>query len=423
MTAHAARDGVVEKRARLRRVKLLATGLLPVMAVLFVVSAHVRARYPGFAWLESFAEAAMVGGLADWFAVVALFRHPAGLPLPHTAIIPKNKDRIGSQLGIFVEQNFLTPGIIAQKLREFELAASTLRWFARPENTEKLFGVAGDVLPRAFSAVDDDDVQRVLKRIIVQEVDRLDFANAAADVLLLLTEEERLQGVLDEALRVIAAALDRQRDEITSRFAKRSVIVLPFVNNYIVKNFVDGIIDLIKEISTEPNHEMRLAFDDYVRGYAQRLRGDTRLARQAVALKESLMSGREIDALVATLWRMLRDRVSRPSEASHAPSDVSIVDLVARIATGLLADSAVVERLDVTIGRVVEAGLERYQHQVSALIEEIVQRWDSALVTEKIELELGPDLQYIRLNGTLVGGIAGLVLHAFLVLVAPGAAL
>ena len=278
-------------------------------------------------------------------------------------------------------------------------------------------------MPRAFASIDDAEVEAIFKHIVVQEVERLDFANAAADLLLLLTEEERLQGVLDEALRVIAAALDLQRDEIKARFRRRLILVLPFVSSFIVKNFVDGIIDLIKEISREPNHEMRVAFDEYVRGYAQRLRGDTSLARKALELKASLLRGREIDALVATVWRMVRERVLRAPELGGAPGDeTGVVAIVTRVATGVLAEPAIVARLDDTIGRVVEAGLQRYQHQFSAIIEGIVRRWDAELVTEKIELELGPDLQYIRLNGTFVGGVAGLVLHALLQLVAPAAA-
>ena len=167
------------KRARLLRIKIIATGLLPIMATLFAVSAILKSRYPWLAWLEAFAEASLVGGLADWFAVVALFRHPGGIPLPHTAIIPRNKARIGTQLGVFVEQNFLTPENITAKLAQADLAETVVRWLAESRNSRRAISASRDYLPLVVEVVDEPDIERVVSRVVSEEIDRLAFAHTS----------------------------------------------------------------------------------------------------------------------------------------------------------------------------------------------------------------------------------------------------
>jgi uncharacterized membrane-anchored protein YjiN (DUF445 family) len=342
--------------------KTIATTLLGVMAILFAVSARLKPAYPLLAWVEAFSEAALIGGLADWFAVVALFRHPGGIPFPHTAIVPHNKDRIGEQLGIFVEQNFLTPSNIATRLRELDLAGHALRWLAVPENWHMLFATAREG----------------------------DVARAAGSVLEIVTEDGAHQRILGRVLSVVAEWLDGQRREIKRRFARRSLLTPGFVDAYIVNRFVDGMIDLIGEVAATPDHPMRAQFDAYLRELALRLRDDPDLEAHAERL------------------RTAQSAVARFGEVA------------AKIAASMLAEPALVERLNVRVCDAVEAVLGRFQQQFSALITEVVQRWDADQISEKIEAELGPDLQFIRLNGSLVGGAAGVVLHAALVVSGAG---
>ena len=406
--------GADDKRARLRRMKTIATALLGVMAIVFVIAARLRPAYPILAWLEAFSEAALIGGLADWFAVVALFRHPGGLPLPHTAIVPHNKDRIGAQLGIFVEQNFLTPTIIASKLRELDLAGHLLRWFAVPANCAALFANARAIVPRLVDAVDDAEIRAVVGKVLAEEVERLDLSRATGAVLEIATADGAHQRVLARILPVVAGWLNGQRPEIKRRFAKRSLLTPGFVDAYIVNRFVDGMIDLVDEIANTPEHPMRRQFDAYVRELVVRLRDDPEMYEQAERIKAAILHGSELEGLVAAAWGALKARLERPP-AQSSPAGPHFADVAARIARSMLDEPSVVERLNVRLCDVAESVLARFQQQFSLLITEVVQRWDAEMITEKIETELGPDLQFIRLNGSLVGGAAGVVLHAALV--------
>ncbi|MDB5071242.1 MAG: hypothetical protein JWM87_2353 [Candidatus Eremiobacteraeota bacterium] len=395
--------------------KTIATSLLGVMAIVFIVSSRLRPAYPLLAWLEAFSEAALIGGLADWFAVVALFRHPGGIPLPHTAIVPHNKDRIGVQLGIFIEQNFLTPTLIASKLRELDLARYMLRWFAVPENCRTLFVTVRALVPRLLDAVDDAEVRAAVRRVVAKEVEELDVSRAAGAVLQIVTADGAHQRVVARVLPVVAKWLNGQRAEIKRRFAKRSILTPGFVDAYIVNRFVDGMIDLVDEVATTRDHPMRLQLDAYLSELVVRLHEDPETAAQAERLKRAILDGSELDQLVATGWSALKARLERPPPEPVVPAASRLAQIAANIASSMLEEDELVERLNVRLADAAEAVLGQFQQQFSLLITEIVQRWDADVITEKIETELGPDLQFIRLNGSLVGGAAGVVLHAALV--------
>jgi uncharacterized membrane-anchored protein YjiN (DUF445 family) len=406
------------KRSRLLRIKIIATGLLPIMAVLFGLSARFKTVYPWLAWVEAFSEAALVGGLADWFAVVALFRHPAGLPLPHTAIIPHNKDRIGSQLGVFVEQNFLTPQNISEKITELDLAATFMRWFSEGGNSRRAVGATRAYLPLVIDVIDEPDIERVVSRVISEEIDRLDFARTGAALVETMTRRGRHQRLLDELLPVVTSWLNDNRKYVKARFAKKSVLTPPWVDTYIVNNLVDGVIDLIDEIARTPDHEMRRALDTYLRQLAEQLETDPELSKKAEDVKAAIIHGREVEAAVAAAWRTIRDRVSVPATGPETANEAWFADVVTRIARGILIDRELLDRMNENVIKIINAGLAHFQHTFASLIEDIVRRWDTQEVTEKVELELGPDLQFIRLNGTFIGGLAGVALHAALLTVA-----
>jgi uncharacterized membrane-anchored protein YjiN (DUF445 family) len=406
------------KRVALLRVKRIATGFLPVMATLFVASAHYKAHFPALAWLEAFAEAALVGGLADWFAVVALFRHPAGLPLPHTAIIPRNKDRIGRQLGEFVELNFLTPANIMAKLRAVDLAGLVVGWFSNPEHARRLVVAIRAELPRFVGAVDEPEVERAIARVITGEIEHLNLARIAAALLTVLTRAGRHQRFLDEMLPILASWLGENREEIKLRFRRQSFLKLPWVDSYVVERLIDRVIDLLGEIGRTPDHELRVAFDAYVWRLVTSLKSDPEAARKLEDLRELIVHSRAVGTIVSAAWRAIKARLTAASAATECASDAVIARLITRLANEVLADRPLVDRLNANVLAAIEATLGRSKNQFAALIEDIVRRWDSHLVTEKVELELGPDLQFIRLNGTFIGGLAGVALHAVLVLAA-----
>jgi len=407
------------KRAKLLRMKVIATALLPAMAVVFVLSAHFKAGLPALAWLEAFAEAAMVGGLADWFAVVALFRHPGGLPLPHTAIIPNNKDRIGAQLGDFVEQNFLTPENITARLAAFDPATAVVTWLADAAHAQSVISAVRDELPRFVKAVDEPEIERAIARVVRSEIERIDLARLAGRVLAILTREGRHQRLLDELLPIAARWLNRYRAELKLRFGRRSLLTPPWMDSFIVDRFVDGIIDLIDEVARTPKHEMRVAFDGAVRRFIGTLKSDPEIAQRIDDVRASLLRGRAIDTAVAAAWSTIRTRLAAPPSEGRE-SDAWLARIVANVAAEILADRPLLDRLNANVLGAIQAGLGRFQHQFAGLIEDIVKRWDTQQVTEKVELELGPDLQFIRLNGTIIGGLAGVALHAVQLLAGVG---
>ncbi len=395
----------------------IATALLAVMAIVFALSARFKTAYPFLAWVEAFGEAALIGGLADWFAVVALFRHPGGIPFPRTAIVANNKNRIGAELGVFVEENFLTPSNIAARLRELDLAGHLLRWLAVPANCRSIFVTFRALTPRLIDAVDDEEIEAVIRRVAAEEIARLDLARTGADILAIVTADKLHQRVLERILPVVAAWLDGQRDEIKRRFGKQSLLTPGWLDAYVVNRFVDGMVELVDEIAKTPSHPMRLAFDAYVEELTMRLRDDPAMAQSAERLKAKIVDGSELDGLVTIAWDAVKSRLEHvPAALGDAPGETRLSGIAARVAQGLLDEPAVVARLNVKLSDGAEAVLMQFRRQFSLLISEIVQKWDTAEVTEKIELELGPDLQFIRVNGSIVGGAAGLALHAALVL-------
>jgi uncharacterized membrane-anchored protein YjiN (DUF445 family) len=337
------------------------------------------------------------------------------VPLPHTAIVPHNKDRIGTQLGIFVEQNFLTPTLIASKLRELDLAGYVLRWLAVPRNIAGLFANVRALVPRVLDAVDDAEIRAVVRKVVADEIARADLSRAGGALLEIVTADGAHQRVLARILPVLAGWLDGQRAEIKRRFAKRSLLTPGFVDAYIVNRFVDGMVDLVDEIARTPDHPMRREFDAYVREFVVRLRDDPEMQAQADRLKTAILQGSELDELVTAGWSALRARLERPPSESPESAGLRLAEIAARIAGEMLAQPALVERVNVRLCDVAESVLARFQQQFSLLITEIVQRWDADEISQKIETELGPDLQFIRLNGSLVGGAAGVMLHAALV--------
>ena len=402
------------KRARLLRIKVIATGLLPIMAVLFALSARFKTQYPLLAWVEAFSEAALVGGLADWFAGVALFRHPGGVPLPHTAIIPHNKDRIGTQLGVFVEQNFLTPENIAGKLIELDLAETVMRWFADPANSRRAVAASRAYVPLVIEVIYEPDIERVVSRVVAEEIDRLDFARTGAALVATATKRGRHQRLLSDLLPVVTNWLNENRRYVKARFAKKSVLTPPWLDTYIVNSLVDGVIDLLDEIGRTPDHEMRIALDGYLAQLAEQLERDPELAKKAEDVKSAIIHGREVESAVAAAWRSIRNRVTTPATGPETSNEAWLADVLTRVARGILVDRALLDRMNANLIKIINAGLAHFQHTFAELIENIVQRWDTREVTEKVELELGPDLQFIRLNGTFIGGLAGVALHAAL---------
>jgi uncharacterized membrane-anchored protein YjiN (DUF445 family) len=398
-----------DKRMRLRRSRLIALALLPLMAVLLLVSGRLKTVYPQFAGVQFFAEASLIGGLADWFAVVALFRHPLGLPLPHTAIVPRNKDRIGRELGQFVEQNFLTPETIAPWLAKQDLVGHLLRWGSRPSNVRAVLRALGEALGPVMGEAAQAGVPQIAAKAVSETLARTNVSGLIGSTLVAVLASGADRSILDRALEAVAGWLDNNRAQIRTRFGAHSPLTHPIVDSFVVNRFIDGILDLLREVADDQQHGMRADFATWLRSFAERLETDAALREQVTEIRRQLLARIDVDALVQDVWRTIQ------AGASGFDGD-RIARLIAQICRGAMRRRAIVAGFNERLSFAVASGLSGARLRLSTLVEGVVRAWDARFMTEKLELEIGRDLQFIRLNGMLVGGLAGLVLHPLLLL-------
>lgn len=401
------------KYARLRYMQRLATSLLIAMLALLALSATFKTSHPWLQWVQAFAAAATVGAIADWFAVVALFHHPLGVPFPHTAIVPANKDRIGASLGRFIEHNFLTTENVIRKLEQRNLSSALADWLLRRANSENLAGRACALIPTMLNALGDEDVRRFVDRTITPQLRALDLASIASSILSVLTAGGRHQVVLGQVLKALEAWLTANRGTIKPKFAEASKYTPGFLDSYIVNRFVDGIIALLHEVTRNPEHEMRRRFDAATDEFIRNLNTSADFRDQAEVLKQELLAHLEREAYYQAVWRDIKERLLADLAGDHSLIRSQLTEAFVTLGSGLRDDRALQGKLNAWLLQAIEDMLVRHRHQVSTLITEVVRGWDTREVAEKMELEIGKDLQYIRISGTLVGGTVGLLLHAF----------
>lgn len=428
MTALADRDAflladggaqkVGPKQAGLRRMHWVATSLLGTMLTLLLTSPAYQPTHPWLHWVRAFAEAGAVGAMADWYAVVALFRRPLGLPIPRSAIIPKNKDRIGESLANFVQENFLTPKNIVRKLKEHDTAEALAEWLASPANDAQVAEAVGSLIPGILNALQDEDVRRLFDRILTPELLKLDVSRIAGKVLAILIEGNRHQALLDRGLRALEEWLIANQGLIKAKFSEASRYTPVFLDNYIVEKFLDGICAVLHEVADSPGHELRLQFDEAVRELIERLQTSAEYRQNGEAVLREFVEHLRNENYYRQLWAEIRLGV----EADIAGGDSLIREHIAgglvALGKGLLLESALQQKLNAWWLNAVEKMVLRHGNQISGLIKEVVKSWDAAEVSGKVELEIGKDLQFIRINGTLVGGIAGVALHTLTYVVA-----
>jgi uncharacterized membrane-anchored protein YjiN (DUF445 family) len=396
----------------------LAGWLLAAMALIFVFSTTRLGTHPLWDWVHAASEAGVVGGLADWFAVTALFRHPLGLKLPHTAIIPRQKDQLGANLGRFVEQHFLTPRNVVRKLAERRVMHAAAQWLAQPRNARRLAAGVAAQLPPLLERMGDEDVRRFLQRSLEPALRSLDVARASAVALEAATAEGRHYAVLDAALARLQRWLDEHRDLVRQKFGEASRYTPSLVDGYVANRVVDGAIALAREIAQDPQHELRLRFDESVRNWIAQLRSSREHRAAVESLKDDLLRHFEHREYWQKLGSALLDRLAADAVAPRSWLRRQLARTLAAAGHALLEDEPLLAKLETAWLGAAEVLLERHGKQVSALVGEVVRGWDGSEVAARVEAEIGEDLQYIRINGTVVGGLAGIALHAAGLLVA-----
>lgn len=402
------------RQRRLDSMKRRATGLLVLATGVFVATHLLEARYPWLGFVRAMAEAAMVGGLADWFAVTALFRHPLGIPIPHTAIVPRRKDRVGRTLGAFVQRNFLTREVIEGRLRTLRVAERLASWIARPENARTIARQAAVALSAGAQVLRDDDVQELIDHSLQQRIRRTRVAPLAGRLLSVVTENNRHQELLDEAIVLIARAVEENHDLIRDRVERESPWWVPTaVDRKIYEKIVSSIERTLVEIRDDREHPLRTRFDAALRAFIDRLQHSPETAARAEALKLELLDAESVRRFSGSLWVDAKAALLRFAENPDATSREggAIERALTAFGEAVLADPKLVAKVDDFITDVAVFLVARYQADVAELIAHTVQNWDPEVTTRRIELAIGADLQYIRINGTLVGALAGLAIY------------
>jgi uncharacterized membrane-anchored protein YjiN (DUF445 family) len=396
------------KQARLDRMKRRATGLLVVAAVVWVVARVFEARYPWLGLVRATAEAAMIGGLADWFAVTALFRHPMGIPIPHTAIIPARKDNVGRSLGGFVQRNFLTRDVIAGKLETLRMAETMARWVSEAENSQRIARHAAAGLAAAAVMLRDEDVQAMIDRSIAARVHATRVAPLLSKVLALITAGDRHQELLDEAIKVVARAVTDNRAFIRQRIEAETPWWVPgIVEDQIHRRLVESIERTLQEVRDDPNHPLRARFDTALRDFIHKLDSSPDVIERAEALKQELLSAEVMRRFSSSLWDDAKQALLRYAEDPEGRTPSAIERGLTAIGQAALDDPALLAKVDRWAVDVAVYLVDRYQDEVGQLISQTVSAWDPYATSRRIELAIGKDLQFIRINGTIVGGLAG----------------
>lgn len=405
--------GVAIPTGRLN-IHVVATGLLFFMAAVFIGAKYYQQVHPLVGYVRAFAEAAMVGGLADWFAVTALFRHPMGLPIPHTAIIPRNKDRIGDNLAQFLLTNFLVPRLITRKMRHVDVAGAVGRFLSSPaEGGGRLKAGASRIVADALSALDHERLGGMVKSAIADRARGLNLAPLLGQALQAALAEGRHQPLLDAAVRWGSAALESHAALIHQMVHDNSnaLIRLTGLDESIAKRIVAGLSKLLADMAEEPGHPLRLRIEDGLANLAYDLQHDPATQARIGRLRDEMMDNPAVKRWLDGLWEQGRAALLR---AARDP-DTLLAGRIGELSTQFGQMLAAVHKVQQTMNRYFRRALigvvESYGEQAVHLVSDTVRSWDAQTITDRLESAVGADLQYIRINGTLVGGLCGLLIH------------
>jgi uncharacterized membrane-anchored protein YjiN (DUF445 family) len=409
-------DDGAAKLAALRRTKFMAAASLGLCVAVFAAARSLQGRYPWLAFVAAFAEAATIGGLADWYAVVALFRRPLGLPIPHTAIIPENKDRIADNLGRFIEANFLAPGPVREKLDEVDFAALVADWLSDRERAAGLSRFVARLVPQMLDAIEQSGLRGFFARRMMEQVERVELAPLAGELLSAFTEERRHQKLFDEFTRVVGRFLNDEQALASMREKIREELPSLFnlfrADAYLLNKIVASAGSLLEEVRADPDHPMRTEFDRFVETFIERLKTSKSYARRAEKMKRDFLARPQLRDIADATWASLRSFIEQDAGAPDSAIRAHLAGMFVEVGKHLTQDAEI--RADMNRGFVVALSsfVESQKSGVSRFIGDQVKRWNLAELTRLIEINIGRDLQYIRFNGMIVGGLAGLMLHS-----------
>lgn len=401
------------------RMRLFATVLLLLMAALFLAARHLEPIDPAWGFLRAFAEAAMVGGLADWFAVTALFRRPLGLPIPHTAIIPENKDRIADTMAAFLKTNFLTPQVVARRLKGLNVAHAAGQYLANPRSGEgRLSGGAASLIADVLESLDKEKLGGLVKSALRTRIERLALAPLLGNLLSAMIAEGRHMPLIESLIRRSAEALEANEDLIRAMIHDKANTLMRWtgLDERLASGILDGLYKLLAETVVIEDHPLRRKIEESLESLAHALVHDPDMHARVEAMKRDVIANPAFAAWLDGLWERGRAQLLRAVRghglSGRGDPTGQIGESMAELGRALQQDG----RLQVLVNRFSRRTLvgvaTRYGENIVRLVSETVRRWDARTVTDRIEGAVGRDLQFIRINGTLVGGLVGVAIHA-----------
>jgi uncharacterized membrane-anchored protein YjiN (DUF445 family) len=407
--------GDAERAAELRRVKALATLVLASTLALFVVAKWLLPVHPVFGFIAAFAEAATIGGLADWYAVVALFKRPLGLPIPHTAIIQSNQARIADKLGEFIQVHFLEAGPVEAKLREIDFGSFVADWLRDRKRSDDLARFALRLLPEAVSATESSGLMTFIIRRMSSQLQAIDLAPLAAGTLRGFVAEGRHQILFDDLLRVMHETLNQKetmamiRDKVRAELP--TLLRLYRADKFLVNKIVASATAFFNEVRSDPKHPFRGEFDRMVLSFVDRLGTDQAYIDRIDGLKRDLLARPELADLARTVWANARSFIERSASGETQVLQHHLAGMFVAAGEALAGDAELRGEINQGLVAVLRSFVADQKSGVSTFISDQVKAWDMAQLISLIEINIGRDLQYIRFNGSLIGGLAGLALY------------
>jgi uncharacterized membrane-anchored protein YjiN (DUF445 family) len=401
---------------RARRMRVAATSLLGAMAVVFVAALRLETTVdPAWGYLRAFAEAAMVGGLADWFAVTALFRHPLGIPIPHTAIIPENKDRIADTMASFLRSNFLIPTVVARRLRDLNPARAAGEFLVQPKSDGpgRLRAGAAGLLADILESLDPDRLGTQVRAGLARQAERIDIAPLAGTALAAAIADGKHRPLMDAMVRWAGHSLEANEDMVRTMIRERANALLKWtgLDERLANSVLDGLYRLLAEVLIDPHHPLRTKVEEGLAKLAHDLQHDPATREKVEAVKRDILANPAVGEWWTGVWEKLRrsliDMARNPGSGLSGQLGESLADL----GRALQQDPALQWQVNRFARRTIVGIATRYGGQIVQLVSETVRRWDARTLTDRLENAVGRDLQFIRVNGTLVGGLVGLLIY------------
>jgi uncharacterized membrane-anchored protein YjiN (DUF445 family) len=392
--------------------RLLATLLLVLMAAIFIVTTAVKLDWPWIPYVRAFAEAGMVGACADWFAIVALFRRPLGLPIPHTGIVPNNKDRIGKALGNFITNNFLTAAVMNERLARIDMVGALGQWLSEPANAKRLGDYVALQLPRIAESLPLPRIGESIGTIAQRAAQAIPAAPVASKLLAILWAQGEAQALLAQAIEQSEAWLVSNKDVLTDKVSERSSRWIPkWIDRMIAEKVLNGLLGTLAEMR-DPLHPWRIELRKTVEKLIAELATDSQMRARAEDLKAELLASPLLIEQAKTLWAEVETGLAYGLPAHSEAIGDACARALRNAGAWLQEDEARKAQLNRRIRIIGERLLLPYRVEIGAYIERVVRNWDSATLVDRLELQVGKDLQYIRINGTLVGGLVGVLIYA-----------